>query len=300
VVSLSSPRSLQAAVAIVAEQLAAVDLACSRFRADSELSRANERAGETVTAGPLLVAAVKLAIRAAELTGGLVDPTIGRALERAGWDRDWELMDLDGTAPRPDSGPRLVARRRAEWRRIELSPATLRVPRGVKLDLGATAKALAADLACRAVHEQHGGGVLVALGGDLATLGEPPVSGWQVHVTDDHRAGPSAPGQRVTIQAGGLASSSTSVRRWERGGQRMHHIIDPATGAPAETRWRTVSVAAADCVDANIASTAALLREADAPGWLRGLGLPARLVDRDGNVITTAGWPADPGQGAAP
>lgn len=71
----------------------------------------------------------------------------------------------------------------------------------------------------------------------------------------------------------------------------MHHIIDPGTQAPVVGAWRTVSVAAADCVDANIASTAALVRAGDAAAWLGELGLPARLVDRAGHVRTTGEWP---------
>ena len=65
----------------------------------------------------------------------------------------------------------------------------------------------------------------------------------------------------------------------------MHHIIDPVTGAPARTRWRTVSVAAANCTDANTASTAALMRGGGARGWLERLGLPARLVGRGRRVV---------------
>ena len=73
----------------------------------------------------------------------------------------------------------------------------------------------------------------------------------------------------------------------------MHHIIDPDTGAPVHATWRTVSVAAADCTDANIATTAALVRRADAPAWLAERGLPARLVDREGSVITVGEWPGE-------
>jgi thiamine biosynthesis lipoprotein len=116
-----------------------------------------------------------------------------------------------------------------------------------------------------------------------------------VRVTDDHAAGPEAPGQTVTIRSGGLATSSTTVRAWAVGGRRMHHIIDPATGEPAQSCWRTVSVAAASCVDANTASTAAIIRGAAALPWLRDAGLPARMVREDGSVETTAGWPDDPG-----
>jgi thiamine biosynthesis lipoprotein len=97
----------------------------------------------------------------------------------------------------------------------------------------------------------------------------------------------------VTIRDGGLATSSTKVRAWSRGTARLHHIIEPATGLPADSRWRTVSVAAATCADANTASTAAIIRDDRAPGWLASHHLPARLVGHCGEVVTVAGWPAD-------
>jgi thiamine biosynthesis lipoprotein len=135
-------------------------------------------------------------------------------------------------------------------------------------------------------------GALVAIGGDIATAGPPPREGWRIHVTDDHRARPDAPGQTVAIASGGLATSSTATRRWRHGSATMHHIIDPATGAPAVGRWRTVSVAAATCTDANIASTAALVRgDAAAAGWLERCGLPARLVDHRGGALHVGEWP---------
>ena len=141
--------------------------------------------------------------------------------------------------------------------------------------------------------------MLVSLGGDVAVAGTPPPEGWQIRVADDHAAPPDAPGQTVTITSGGLATSSTTVRAWTVAGRPVHHIIDPATGEPASSCWRTVSVAAGTCTDANTASTAAIIRSAAAPAWLRDMGLPARLVRHDGTVETTAGWPGDePGGGA--
>jgi FAD:protein FMN transferase len=113
-------------------------------------------------------------------------------------------------------------------------------------------------------------------------------------VTDDHRSDASAPGQTVSILSGGLATSSTAVRRWSHDGRNMHHIIDPATGTSAQSRWRTVSVAAATCTDANIATTAALIRGDGAPAWLEQLGLPARLLDWDERVTRVGDWPAEP------
>jgi thiamine biosynthesis lipoprotein len=163
----------------------------------------------------------------------------------------------------------------------------------VSLDLGATAKALAADRAATRAAAVAGCGVLVSLGGDLAIAGPPPARGWEVRVTDSHASGPDADGQTVLLRGGGLATSSATVRRWQRGGQDLHHVIDPHTGRPANVVWRTVSVAASSCVDANIASTAAMIRGETAPAWLESLGLSARLVLPEGSVVRGGGWPAE-------
>jgi thiamine biosynthesis lipoprotein ApbE len=174
------------------------------------------------------------------------------------------------------------------------SPVT--IPDGVLLDLGATAKALAADRAAAAIATATGCGVLVNLGGDISVAGQPPAEGWLVGIADaanfDTTTASVEDRQAVTVRDGGLATSSVLGRAWRRGAARLHHIIDPRTGVPAQSCWRTVSVAAATCVDANIASTAAILRGADAVAWLARLRLPARLVRHDGSVVTVAGWPA--------
>jgi thiamine biosynthesis lipoprotein len=293
VLRVRDPEALAPARATVEGELAAIDRACSRFRADSELSVVNARAGRSTHAGPLLMEALEVALRAAECTDGDVDPTVGRALELAGYDRDWSL--LAPASGQPDPPAAINVRVRAGWRQIALDRAgrAVRVPAGVKLDLGASAKAWAADRAAAAAAGTAGCGVLVSLGGDIATAGDAPEDGWRIRVTDDHRSHPSAPGQTIAIHSGGLATSSTAVRRWSHAGHTMHHIIDPATGAPVQGTWRTVSVAAATCTDANIAATAALVRGRRAADWLAGLGLPARLLAWDGNVTTVGDWPAE-------
>jgi thiamine biosynthesis lipoprotein len=295
--------ALERAQAIVERELEEIDRACSRFRDDSELARVNARAGRTVRVDPLLAEALELALRAAELTGGDVDPTLGASLELAGYDRDWQLLEEPcplephGAAPHSpqDASLRVLASVRAGWESVELDRerATLRIPPAVKLDLGATAKAWAADRAAGAVWEATGSGVLVSLGGDISTAGPSPAAGWRIHVTDDHRSGPGAPGQTIAISSGGLATSSTTVRRWQHRGRLMHHIIDPLTGEPAAGAWRTVSVAALDCADANIAATAAIVRGERAPEWLAGLPVPARLVGHEGQVVTVGSWPGE-------
>jgi FAD:protein FMN transferase len=169
----------------------------------------------------------------------------------------------------------------------------VRVPAGSELDLGATAKALAADRAASSACAAAGCGVLVSLGGDVAVAGEPPSRGWPIRVADDHAAGLDAPGPVVSIAGGGLATSSTAVRRWRAGEVELHHIIDPRTGRSAVTPWRTVTVAAATCVDANVAATAAIVLGGDAPAWLAARALAARLVSETGPATCAAGWPAE-------
>ncbi len=287
-VVLTLASELIPAVHEVEREVEAIDRTCSRFREDSDLTRLNRAGGAWTTVDPLLVEAVHTAIRAAETTDGLVDPTVGLAILRSGYDRDFSQVASEGPALR--SAPlRLVVE---GWRHIALRPATqqIRIPRGVRLDLGSTAKALAADRAAARAAAATRSGVLVSLGGDIATAGAAPPGGWLVGIADDHAAR-ALPGESVTIAAGGLATSSTSVRRWSRGGVPLHHIIDPRTGEPAPEVWRTVSVCGTTCVDANTASTAAIVLGEAAPAWLEDRGLPARLARPDGTVVRVTGWP---------
>ncbi len=292
VLVVTEPDAIEGARALAEQVLAEVDLACSRFRPDSELVRLNAAAGQRVAISATFADLLAAAIRAAELTDGDVDPTCALALTGLGYDRDFAEVRAAAAGPRRADSP---AGPVPGWRTIHLDKTKqqVRVTHGAQIDLGATAKAWAADRCAELIASRLHCGVLVSLGGDVAVAGSPPADGWRIRVTDDHAAPSSAPGQTVAIRAGGLATSSTTVRTWTVGGQRVHHIIDPATGEPAQPCWRTVSVAAATCTDANTASTAAIIRGAAAPGWLTSAGLPARLVRDDGTVQTTAGWPLD-------
>ena len=276
------------ACAAVERELEAIDRACSRFRPDSELARVNGARGECVAVGPLLLEALRVALDGARASDGLVDPTVGGALRTAGYDSTF----------------RVVAARDAEifrarfvevpgWQTVELDEqaATVRVPAGVELDLGATAKALACDRAATSA-AAVAGSVLVALGGDIAIAGDAPDGGWSVRISEDHATPLDSPGPTVALAGGGLATSSTTVRRWRSGRTELHHLVDPRTGRPTESPWRTVSVAAKTCVDANVASTASFVLE-DAPAWLSARSLPARLVSIDGERTFVAGWPEE-------
>jgi FAD:protein FMN transferase len=281
--------------AAVQREVDAIDAAASRFRSDSELSRLNAARGSRLVVSRLFLEAVRAAIDAAAISGGAVDPTLGVSLVQAGYDCDWrDLAPAPPGATLRQTHRDVVARARTElWRAIELwdDPPSVRLPPGVRLDLGATAKALAADRAAKAAHLAGEVGVLVALGGDIATCGRAPNEGWRVHVTDDHRAGPEAPGQTISIESGGLATSSITARRWVHGKRTMHHILDPHDGEPVQAWWRTASVTAATCLDANIAATAAIVLGRRAQRWLAEQALPARLVALDGTVEAQGGWP---------
>jgi FAD:protein FMN transferase len=291
VVAVTDAAGLADARAAVQRVVDDFDLACSRFREDSELTALNTADGAPVRVSRLLLEAVAASLRAALLTNGDVDPTVGEALIALGYDRDFALVGDAGGVPER----RIKITSVPGWRTIDIDAdaGTIRVGRGVRIDLGATAKALAADHAAAQASTQAGCGVLVSLGGDISIAGPPPPDGWHVRVTDDHRSDVSAPGQWITLRSGGLATSSTTARRWQTEGGTVHHLVDPATGRPATGIWRTVSVTAATCLDANIASTAAIVRGERAVPWLESLGLPSRLVSVEGVAHHVAGWPSD-------
>jgi thiamine biosynthesis lipoprotein len=286
--AVTDPRALSAALRRVNQLVAEVDLACSRFRDDSEIVALSRTAGETTQLSPLLSAVLRAALDAAEQTVGLVDPTIGASMDGAGYDRD-----LAAIVPRPEDISPVPA---AGWRTVNLDDETRTIwmPPGTVLDVGAVGKAWAADLASQRLAMDFGCGVLVALGGDVSVAGDPPAGGWAIRITEDpYDPAPWSLEQTIAVDAGGVATSSTQQRQWRRGRRVCHHILDPATGLPAPIVWRTVTVAAGTCTGANAASTAAVILGEDAPHWLAERRLPARLVRLDGRITTIAGWPRE-------
>jgi thiamine biosynthesis lipoprotein len=311
-VTVTDPRLLGPAESIVRSVVSGVDLACSRFRDDSELIRLQPRMPHGVPVSPMFRLLLERALDAAALTGGDVDPTLGADLAALGHGPGQE----DGhtvtpghpgirsiPVPAMPSTPVEPAPRAPGWSRLHLDANTLTLPADLRLDLGASAKAVAADLAAAEVYRRLGCGVLVGLGGDIAGAGPGPLP-------EGHRAGgdaggepgqwqillqdlPSDPAQYISLAPGfALATSSTQKRRWVHHGTQVHHILDPRFGLPAEAVWRTVTVAAPACLDANALSTAAIVRGFAAVEWFQAEGIPARLVDSRGRVTSTGGWPA--------
>jgi thiamine biosynthesis lipoprotein len=280
---VTDPSGLPAARRLVRRQLAAVDKACSLFRGDSEVRRVQRAGARPVRVSELLAELVAVSLRAADRSDGDVDPTVGAAMVRLGRGRDLSLFPTCG-------GWQVHERPAPGWRRVHLDGRVLTVPVGVLLDLAATAKAHTADRCARMVAAHCDTGVLVDIGGDIATAGPAPQGGWRVPVPDQ----PGDPGCTVMLPAGtALATSGTAARPLPAGGWATHHIVDPRTCRPVPPVWRTVSVVAGTCVEANTVTTAAAVRGTAALAWLRELGVPARLVAADRRVITVGAWPAD-------
>lgn len=299
---------------IVQEVLAGVDLACSRFRADSELAVNRAAFAEGYEASDILATLIDAALRAAVLSDGAVDPTLGNRLVSLGYtvelgsgesfptNREDRAVTEHLSAmiresimphliPEPVVSPAEDAAKLPGWLRISLEGHRLLIPGDLAIDLGATAKAVAADLAAARIFAELGCGVLVNLGGDIATAGPAPEDGhWQILVQDTS----ADPAQQISLPAGhAIATSSTMKRRWEQDGAQRHHILDPSSGFPAEAIWRSVSVAAPSAWEANTFSTAAIVKGFKAKDWFVARGVAARLVDQQLNVVLTGGWPAE-------
>lgn len=267
------------ALSLVRQVMVDIDEGCSRFRSDSDLTRVNTNPGRWVPVGPVLIAAVNVAVEASDSTDGLVNPCLGRTLRSLGYDADLgEVLERPGTGV--STAVHTVPRRDA-WREVEIDPAgAIRIPADVELDLGATGKAFAADLAALTVNDQLGIDVAVSAGGDVRivnTSGEP----WPIDIAE--RPEESAH-DRVTMVEGGIATSSTTRRRWTQAGIVRHHLIDPRTGQPCSGPWRTVTASGPTATAANTAATAAIVLGDDAVAWLSERGIWGRLVDHSGSV----------------
>ncbi len=287
---VTRPEALGAAIVMARTHLADLDLAASRFRPDSEVRALARLAADQDAAAlvsSVLADSLRAALRAAALTEGLVDPSVGGAVIASGYDADIdEVRGRDAAPAVPVAVP--------GWRSLVLDAAArrLRVPQGTVIDLGASAKAHAADTIAAALAEQLPGGFLVNLGGDIAVSGELPPDGWQIGVEGTH----GDVRQVVTSRGQAFATSSTGRRAWTQAGEPRHHIVDPRTGRTAPVVWEQVTCAATKALEANAASTAAVVLGVEAPAWLEARGIPARLDPAGGgHIVTTTGWPKPAG-----
>jgi thiamine biosynthesis lipoprotein len=249
------------------------EMTFSRFRPDSELCWVNARAGTPVVVSPLFARAVESALLVAEETGGLVDPTLGRALEAAGYVDDFDRLSPD-LSPAGPGAP-------GTWRSVVCRGRLVCVPLGVLLDLNGVVKALAVDASLDLLSE----GLFVSAGGDVAVRA--PTT---VELPD---------GAAVLLRAGALATSGTAKRHWLRGGEVQHHLIEPRTGFPSDSPWEQVTVCGATCLAADAAAKAAFLAGEGGPAWLDSRGLPGRFLDRDGGILANGHWRNSVGEALA-
>jgi thiamine biosynthesis lipoprotein len=241
------------------------DRVFSRFIPGSELNRVNAATGGPTMVSGLFAATLEIALQAAHETDGLVDPTLGAALAAAGYTRDFAELTADPRPVGPASGPRPV----------HLIGRIVRMPDGATLDLNGVVKSLAVDDGLALLS----GDASVSAGGDLAARGPLTVA--------------LPGGDAVELRAGALATSGRTKRRWVRGGEMQHHLIDPRTGRPSRSLWTEVTACGATCVAADVAAKAAFLLGDDGPAWLDAREIPARLRREDGTVQTTAAWERD-------
>jgi thiamine biosynthesis lipoprotein len=236
----------------------------SRFRRGSELNRVNGDSAPVLVVSKLFASVVRDALGAASATDGLVDPTLGLAIEAAGYDRDFSLVADDEERPLGPTAP-------GRWRALRLSGRLLSRPARTRIDLNGVVKALVVDASLDLIRGEG----FVAAGGDVAARGGA--------VVGLPRVG------SLSLGSGGVATSGKTHRRWRRAGAWQHHLIDPRTGRPAESRWDEVTVAAASCLAADVAAKAAFLLSHEGPNWLDQRGLPGRFVAGD-EVVENRAW----------
>jgi thiamine biosynthesis lipoprotein len=263
----------RAAVAGGRREIARLEALLSRFRSDSELSRLNARRRAHV--GPDLLRVLGAALDLRRRTGGRFDPTVGRALAAAGYDRDFAAVHDDPRPPRPaaPAGGVVLLDPRGGW--ALLGP-------GIDVDLGAIAKGDAADRACAVV--AGAGPCLVNAGGDIVVSGPRQDGPWPVALATP--AGELV----VDLARGALATSGVDRRRWSRAGRTLHHAIDPRTGASAATDLFRATAVASTGAEADAIATALLVAGARgarrlADAW----SVPAALVGADGATTLAGG-----------
>ncbi len=233
----------------------------SRFRADSELSALNRDPRVVVPASALLRTAVQAGLWAARRSGGLVDPTLLGALERAGYDasrdRGQPASLVQALATAPTRAPaRPHAQRLWETVSIDHPAGAIRRPVGLRIDTGGTGKGLCADAVA---HRLNGyTRFVVDCGGDLAVGGVgAQIEPYEIEV-EHPLTGETI--RNVRLCAGGVATSGLNVRVWERpGGGFAHHLLDPSTGVPAWTGLIGVTAIAPSALEAETLSKMALL-----------------------------------------
>lgn len=283
----ADPTAAAGAFAAVERLFAVQEQVMSRFRADSELSHLNARTGQWVLVSDDLWEAIVAALALAEATAGYFDPTVLPALQRAGYTESFERLARSGAARPPDADGGATT---GSWSDIALDAAVqaIYLPPGLGLDLGGIGKGLTAQQAVELLDAV--GPCLVDAGGDLVAGAAPQeLAGWPVGVAFPSPE-PDAPVQdlfTLRLAHAALATSGRDFRRWERDGREVHHLIDPFTGAPAESDLLTATVLAADAATAEAWATAVCVSGSAGLPRLTAANLAAALITRNNELILT-------------
>jgi thiamine biosynthesis lipoprotein len=272
-VLLEAPAALETMTGLltVEREFRRLEAMLTRFDPGSELSRLNTAGAMDVS--DELAEIVGLALNARERTGGRFDPTVHAAIVAAGYDRSFEALDQSTAAagaPPPAGGE------------VHVCGSRIELERGTALDLGGIGKGYTVDRTVAILGPL--GPCLVNAGGDLAVAGAPAQGVWTVAV--DSASGSLS----IGVSHGALATSGRDRRKWIAGGAEQHHLIDPATGAPADSDLLRVTVAADTAVEAEILAKALFLAgERAAVAEANELGASALLVTGDGRDRRTGG-----------
>ncbi|HKA05002.1 MAG TPA: FAD:protein FMN transferase [Acidimicrobiales bacterium] len=262
----------------IRRRIADLERRWSRFLPGSEVSALTARAGEAVAVSADTRLLVARAIEAWRLTGGAFDPTVLGSLHRAGYSQSFEL------------GPRRVATTGLAvvgCTDITIDSSSVRLPAGTGFDAGGIGKGLAADLAVEEALAAGAAGVCVNLGGDLRVAGEAPAgTTWTIAVEHPWSRTPVV---RLGLGAGAVATSTTLRRAWTIDGRDYHHLIDPATGAPAATDLTAATVVTGQAWSAEVLAKAVLLRGRERAFDVLDVHAEALVVGSDGAITTTPG-----------
>lgn len=260
----------------------------SRFLPDSDISRLNDASGRAERVDPTTITLLAAMREGWETSERRFDPTVLRSLIAAGYRASVDDERMVTVLPSGDLTFTNEARSAPTLADVDIDveDSILRLPAGLVIDAGGIGKGLAADLAVAHVLAAGAEGALVSIGGDISTGGQCPVGGWTIDV--EHPEPALGNLCTITVDRGGVATSSTRSRRWRFDGSERHHVIDPWTGAPSTTDlWSTTVIAASGCL-AEVHATAALLVGSDhVVDYLERHGLSGLGVAADGRVVAT-------------
>ncbi|HEY4032449.1 MAG TPA: FAD:protein FMN transferase [Ktedonobacteraceae bacterium] len=257
----------------------------SRFLLESELTHLNRLSGKSVIVSELLFTVMCRALAAAQATDGLYDPTLLNQLVQLGYDRSFDELPAVQSASEHLNSPG------GRWRDIHIERAVrlVKLPPGINVEFGGIAKGMAVDAALESLRQEGIDTALVNAGGDLAVLGVPPQENqWPIEVQGKTRS------WVIPLHHGAFATSGVARRRWQQGAYMRHHLIDPRTGLSAQSGLWSVTVAAANCEQAEVAAKVAfLLGVEQGCEFLRRHFLAGLLVQEDGTWMSVGSWPRE-------